>query len=159
MNDTNTTIFGYTDTYASSPLSVSVPKLAYSADYALQNETAGSCQLVNTTTPVNQPETARFAIQDVNNVYAGTDLDPALFSAVKKGKSLLVSMRDTAKLTEGDNEIMYPVTCHMVIKYPVTTGIDEDDILEVALRNFALLFDGTNTAARVKELIRGSLRP
>lgn len=155
-------MFGYEDSKSSSPLSFTdIPNLDYSSDFAVAEQTAKQVIMVNTTTPVDQVESLKFSIQDVNNIYANTNIDPTLYAPSKKGKSVVCSLQDTARITNSttNTHVDYPIKAHFVLQFPVSTSISASDMLKVAKRMFALAFNGANTNARLNELMRGVMKP
>lgn len=161
MAVTYTKSFGFTNTKAASPIEVNIPQLDYASDWTLKSQTADTVVLVNTTTPVDQPYTCRIQIQDVGNVYNGTDIDPVLYGPVKRGKSLLASSRLTMRITnDTTGEITdYPIQINTVIKWPVTSGIAVSDIKTALFENWGQMFDAADDNTRLGELLRGALRP
>lgn len=152
--------FGYTDTNAASPLTIgNVPKLSYATDFAVSTRDAKSVVLSNTTSPLGWPETLRFSIQDVANVYSGTDIDPVLYAPIKKGKSLVCSLQDTAKVGTGAEAVYYPISAHFVLKFPNTSDITVDNITTVVKRMIALAFKDADDTSRIEELIHGVMDP
>lgn len=92
------TSFGYTDS-VSTTISVAVPTLSYAKDFSIRTERAEEVILTNTTSPLDQPETIRFAIQNVGNVYAGTPVAVESQSITKRGVQLLIQLNDILRVT------------------------------------------------------------
>lgn len=162
MVNTYSKSFGFTDTKSATPLEVEVPQIDYASDWTLLSQTAKEVSLVNTTTPVDQPYTCRFAIQDVANVYKGRpDIDPVLYGPTKKGKSLVVDSLPTLRITNDQTGALtdYPLRVYTVCQWPVTAGIDASDLRTIIMQNLGLFFDAAATNDRIDELIRSALRP
>lgn len=164
--------YGYTDSNASAPLSVSVPKLAYAADFAplasIPSSEYQEARIVNTTTPVDQPEEMYIRQRAVKNVYSKrTDIDPVLYAPTKAGKSTVVGVSDTLRVTkaQGSKEnvgdvvsvIDYPVSCHFVFEFPISADIDAADVQPVILRALAATYNNVADTSRLNDIMRGSL--
>lgn len=137
--------FGYTDSLAA-PTSYFVDSMPNTKDdYAIKSQLANEVVLVNTTTPADQVETVRFAITDIANVYNAAEISPTLQSAVKRGKSFVVGLNSTIRVTGDDGIITdYPVQSHIVVKFPLSANISAEDLRRQVLRNLAFLFEGGN---------------
>lgn len=162
MVNTYSKSYGFTDTKSATPLEVQVPQIDYASDWTLLSQTADQVTLVNTTTPVDQQYTARFAIQNVANVYKGRpDIDPVMFGPIKRGKSLVLDTNLVLRFTNDQTgeTTDYPVRTYTVCQWPVTAGIEASDIRTSIMQNLGLFFDGSNTNDRIDELIRSALRP
>lgn len=165
-----TTSFGYTDTKAANPLSISVPQLDYSKDFSRDTRVSrsGEVILTNVTSPLDQPETLRLAIENVANVYANTQIPTYNRSVTTRGVQLLLQTNDILRVSDAassdvdcccDGSFDLPISCHMVIRVPLNQYITADVVMQVAKRNFGMLFDGNNTTARLNQLLRGTLLP
>lgn len=157
--------YGTTDT-KTTKLNVEVPQLDYATDYSVTTEVAGEVILTNTTTPLDQIETIRYALSNVSNVYAGTDIDPAFFSTSKVGRSLLVQLENVYRVTCTDDagsctpyQVDLPVRVHTVVRVPISSYLDADTILEDIKRQFACLFNGAINSDMINKMLRGSLNP
>lgn len=153
------TSFGYEA--ASSSLNVSVPVLDYK-DFSPRKVEATEVELTNMTSPVDQPETLRFAITPINNVYQNTGVDPAYYGASRKGFSVLVQLNDILRVTDSVKPEFvqdFPVSAHIVIRGASSQYVSSDNVYSVVKRLVAALTPGTDTSARLNELIRGALMP
>lgn len=157
------TSFGYTDS-VTTQLSVAVPTLSYAKDFSVKQETASEVVLTNTTSPLDQPETIRYAIQNIGNIYTGTGIDPSFMSVTKRGVSLLVQLNDILRVTPDDVtccDAAYdlPIATHIVIRVPLNSNVDADTVLQVVKRNVAALFEGEADSSRLNAMLRGALKP
>jgi len=151
--------FGYTA--ASKNADISVPVLN-NADFAPRKVEANEVELTNMTSPVDQPETVRFAISNVGNIYANTGIDPAYYGASKKGFSVLVQLNDTMRVTDTEKPEFvqdFPISAHIVIKGASSSYLSSDNVYAVAKRLVSCLTPGSDSSARLNELIRGALMP
>lgn len=148
-----------------------VTALPYDTDFDLTKDGAKECVIANMKAPIDVPESIRFAIEDIANVYAGSDLDPHLYAPLKKGKSVVVGIKDafkvqrviaddsTGAISSLLSETVYPVAAHAVFKFPISTEINAEDVQKVLYRLIAALYKTASDATRLNELMRGSLNP
>lgn len=153
---------GYTDSQEDK--AVLIPDLSYKSDFATSSDTASEVILSNTTSPIDRVETIRFAIQNVKDVYNGTDIDPGVQAASHRGVSLVCQVSDTYSYYDdadpANKRVDLPVSAHLVIKAPKSSFIGADDYLAIAKRAFASLFEtGSTTSDRLVSLLRGALDP
>lgn len=129
---------------------------------------AGESILSNLRTEDGTKYSVRYAINDVNNIFAGTDIEPANAGAVRKGKSLLVKVRHTGRLMENvgtaeEPQLLfkgeYPVEVGITCKFP-NAVVDAYDVRHVVTEAMtALLGDSASTTdeyAQLTKLMSGS---
>lgn len=156
--------FGYTDS-SKTPLSVSVPNLTYASDFSVRDEKSTEIIITNTTSPLDQPETIRFAWQTVGNVYNNTDIATENQAITRRGLQLLTQVNDIIRVTpdseSGHCDCAYdlPISAHLVLRVPLNNNVTADTVMQVALRCVATLFDGSNSTSRLNSMLRGSLKP
>lgn len=158
------TSFGYTNSWnADSALKLEqIPLLTYEREYATKTSVPGDVVLVNTTTPIDQPEYLRFGIQEIANVYANTDIDPSFYAVSKKGSSLVVQVKDVLRVTDtADPNFIQdlPVEAHIVMRVPKSPYVTADMVQTVVNRAIAALFDGNTSSSRINQMLRGALDP
>lgn len=159
MSYSQNTKFGYLEDTATDLTIGAVPALNYANHFAVKENGGNSVVLANTSSPMGWPETLKFQIQDVANIYNNSDVDPVLYAPSKKGKSLLCSINDTIKVGTGADAVMYPISAHFVLKFPNTADVETADIMTVAKRMVALAFNGADDNTRLGKLIHGALNP
>lgn len=156
------TTMGYSDSQTDGK-TVTIPDLAYAADFAVASEAPGCTVLSNLSTPLDQAETIRFQIQDVANIYNGSGVDPTFYASSKKGFSLLVQVNDVARVTSDEDtsfQVDLPVSAHLVIKAPKSQYVTADILRDAALRAVSLLFaTGSTGTERISSLVRGAMTP
>lgn len=160
--------FGYTDTTTATK-SLVIPSLNYVVDFSQKTTgTPSEVILNNLTCPLDQPETLRYAISNIKDVYDGTGIEPSYRSVSRRGVSLVVQLRDVLRigLTEADAAccdpgiIDFPLETHIVFRVPVSQYIDADTVLTVFKRNVSGVFDTNGvTSKMLNGLLRGSLNP
>lgn len=155
------TSFGYTDSVTTTK-NLALPDLSYSADFSVIEDEADQVVITNTTCPLDQPETIRFALSSIADVYSGTGIEPSTRALTKRGISLLVQLNDIMRVTDADGKIVYdlPISSHFVMKVPLNENVTADVALTILKRNVSALFDkGNVTSARLNQLLRSSLKP
>lgn len=160
------TSFGYKDS-VTTMLQLPIPTLSYAKDFSIRTERAEEIILTNTTSPLDQPETIRFAIQNVGNVYAGTPVAVESQSVTKRGVQLLIQLNDILRVTPDEEATTcgcfapydLPISAHIVLRVPLNSNVSADVALQVLKRNVAALFDGDVTSARLNSMLRGALKP
>lgn len=159
------TSFGYTDSSASTPLSVSVPKLNWVKDFSVDSarpRKAGEIFLSNVTSPLDQPEIIRRALETVKNIYNGTGIDPSVYAISKLGFSYLTQVDDILRVTDSSVPQFrqdLPIHAHLVLRAAQSAYITTADLLAVVLRLVGTIFDGAANEAELNALIRGQLTP
>lgn len=160
-----TTSFGYTDTAPAGGATKTLtrPNLNYAVNFAKTEDSDKKSVLVNRTTPFDQPETMRFQLTDVSNIYTGTSIDPSVYATSKAGLSLVCQVNDVLRVTDTVDptfQVDLPISAHMVIKMPKSQYITPANIETVAARCVASLYDTDSTGtSRIEALVRGSMRP
>lgn len=94
--------------------------------FVLTKDNAGEIVKANIKQSDSGVYSTRYAIADVKNIYSGTDVDPSLFGAVKRGKNLLIKVRHTGSRQENGVTVHYPIECGITFKYPVNVVNGED---------------------------------
>lgn len=157
---------GYTDTPISGVSSLTFPRaiLNFEKDFRVKSNTAGKEVVVtNLTCPPDIPEKIRFQYTELNNIYAGTGIEPSVSSPTKKGASVLVQLTDIKSVTDSadpDYRIDLPMSYQLVVKVPISGQITAADIREGLGRLLSALYDsGVTDDARLNALLRGSLVP
>lgn len=155
--------FGYTDSVATTKTLSGLPTISYAADYATIEDKPGQCIITNTTSPVDQPETIRYAANKVANVYTGTGIDPNLYAVSKQGSSVVVQIKDILRATESTTGIAidYPIEAHLVVKTPRSSDVTVSYVTDVIKRliGACLTTDSSDLNDKFKELLRSACKP
>lgn len=143
---------------------IEIAKVNFGADFVEKNTTSkGEVLLTNVTAPVGMPETFRYAIQPIADVYKGSEVDPSLRTSGKRGYSLVISHVCYARETDPNDptyERVLPVMGHTVLKFPATESLTAEFMLQAFQRLLAGWFEtGLHSASRLAQLIRGVLKP
>ena len=135
----------------------------FAADFRTKENGTDEVKIVNTTAPIDRPETIRFAYSEIKDVYKNTDIDPSAYATSRKGVQILAQINEVFSLTD-DTDATYrvdlPVQAHVVIKVPACEYITSSDVLGLVDRLNGCLFDAqTMDASRLQALLRGVLEP
>lgn len=160
-----TTSFGYTDTVPTGGATKEFPRpnLNYSADFAKMEDSENKCIITNLTSPYDQPESMRFELSDIKNIYNGTSIDPSAYAASRAGISLVCQVNDVLRVTDSEDstyQVDLPISVHFVIKMPKSQYITASDIEKVVARCVSSMYDtDSNGTSRLDALVRGSMVP
>lgn len=135
----------------------------FASDFRTKENGVNEVKLVNTTSPIDRPETLRFAYSEIKDVYKNTDIDASVMAPSHKGVQILAQLNDVYTLTD-DADASYrvdlPVSAHVVIKIPACEYITSSDVLGLVDRLNGSLFDSqTMDSNRLQALLRGVLEP
>lgn len=137
--------------------------LNFKADFREKAKSATEAVITNITSPFDRPERIRFAVSDISNVYAGTDIDPSVYSPSRRGVSVLAQVTSIASVTDSndaDFRVDLPISAHIVLKVPSSEHLDAGKIQTIVARLVSSLFEtGDESTSRLDALIRGSLLP
>lgn len=154
-----------TDTAVSGVTSLTLPRavLNFAADFKVKSNTPEEAIITNLTSPIDAPETFRFAVSPIKDIYRNSGIEPTMYSPSRRGVNLLVQVVDTLTVTDSADtayKVMLPIEAHLVCKIPANELVTEDVIIAFIGRLTSGLFDtGLATSARAKALLRGSLLP
>lgn len=160
-----TTSFGYTDTVPAGGATKTLtrPNLNYSSDYVKMEDSENKCIITNLTAPYDQPESIRFELADIKNIYNGTSIDPSVYAASRAGISLVCQVNDILRVTDSVDstyQVDLPVSVHLVIKIPKSQYITALDVEKVVTRCVSSMYDTDSTGvSRLDALVRGSMVP
>lgn len=153
--------WNFSDTTTTSVGQIQPATINYSADFAKKISDASSVVITNLTSPLDRPETIRYAVSRVNNVYAGTGIEPSFHAPAKSGVSILV--QDNVVLSDviGESRVDLPMSTHIVIKVPYNELITDSVLLTLLSRIVGCCYDqsGASAAPRLSRLARGALLP
>lgn len=99
-----------------------LPPLNFDEDFVLLSDDPGNSVYTDITSPIDQPATLRIATRDVANCYAGTSIDPASFLASRKGRDIVVQVREVVKITDSDDATyakLFPISAGLTMSVPM----------------------------------------
>lgn len=148
---------------ATSGVTHELPSVDYSQFSELERGSRQELWITNTTSPVDSPETVRFAIQNVNDIYAGSEILPSYRATSKAGRQLLIQLNDVLRLTDSADPTYHadlPFSGHIVLRFPTnesTTAL----ALQVFYERLVRMAYATGVAddTRLEALMRGALKP
>jgi hypothetical protein len=137
--------------------------LNYTQDFTKRETKANQAIISNLTSPLDRPETIRFAYQGIADVYKGTGIDPSVYASSRKGFSVLVQVNDTISVVDSDTKkrVDLPISAHLVFKGPQHEAVSGEVIRQLIARVIGALYEeGAATPdARINSLIRGAVLP
>lgn len=142
---------------------IEIEQVNFGADFVEKVSNKNEIIITNTNAPVGLAETFRFAIQPIEDIYRGSEVEPALRSNAKRGVSILVQhtfvMRETDP-SDATYERFVPFTAHTVLKFPSSEALTATLAEKTLRRHLAGWYlTGTNGADRISQLVRGVLLP
>lgn len=160
-----TTSFGYTDTTPAGGATKELtrPNLNFNVDFAKTEDSENKCILTNLTSPYDQPESMRFELADIKNIYNGTSIDPSVYAPSRAGISLLCQVNDILRVTDSEDstyQVDLPISVHFVVKMPKSQYITAHDIESVVARCVSSMYEtDSDGVSRLDALVRGSMVP
>lgn len=155
----------YTDTAVTggTAIKLSLPQLNWGADFRVTRDDAGEAKVTNLTSPLDQPESFRFAHSTVQDVYKNTGIDPTLYYASRRGTQILCQLTDVYSVTDSsspDYLALLPVEAHLVVKVPNNDLLTPERVEALITRMLAGLYEtDQNQYTRLSGLLRGALLP
>ena len=142
-------------------------RVNYAADFRVTRDTPSTggaeVKITNLTSPIPFPEDFRFSVSNVNNIYAGTAIDPSFWGPTRSGVSILCQLTESWSVTDTEDPtylVGLPVSAHLVIKVPrseqVTPALVEGLVGRLVSGLYETGDEGTN---RLSSMLRGSLKP
>lgn len=135
----------------------------FPVDFAVVSDVPGELSVTNTTCPTDRTEKFRFACSDVKDVYKGAGIDPNLYTASRYGTSVLVQLTDIYSVVDSVDpkyQAALPLSGHIVLKMPNNQLLTGEMIQAFLGRLCDGMFNtGVADSARLKSLLRGSLKP
>lgn len=139
---------------------LTIPVLNYDADFRLKSTTANEVSMVNTTTSLDEDETIRLSVSEINDIYKNTGISADIISNTRQGYSLLVQVVRTVKVTDPNNSAFssyLPLSAHMVIKIPKAEGVTNDVVQDLITRTIGAFYD--NGAIKALAMLKGAISP
>lgn len=139
---------------------LTLPLLNYKADYRVKSESSKEAIITNITTPLDQPESIRFGISEIANIYSKSGINTDLISGPMKGINVLTQINEVIKVTDSANAAFsqyLPMSAHLVLKIPQSGYITEAVVNTFIKRLIATLYE--NGVSIIPSLTRGVLLP
>jgi hypothetical protein len=147
--------------------SITIPAMTWGSDWAVaqqRNETSRSVLLQNLSSGLLTPQSFMVSQRELQNVYANTTVDRALWAPTTKGQRLTIGFKDSPYLTDSADAAwlqVLPILVELRISIPysqyVTAAVVEHEIA----RMIGGLYETgqTSMATRLTRLLRGALTP
>lgn len=155
----------YTDTAISGISSLNLPLsvVNFPVDFRVKVDDPGEAIVTNLTSPIERPETFRFAITEIRDVYKNTSIDANVAAPTRRGVSILCQLNDVYSITDSSDatyQVNLPMQGHIVLKIPSNDLITADVMKTFLGRLVDGLFNsGVVSSGRLASLARGSLLP
>jgi hypothetical protein len=154
----------YTDTTGGATHEIDIPSVNFGADFRIASSEPDELVLTNLTSPLGFAEVARIQTKPLNDIYANTTVDKALYAASRKGRQIYINLADILRATDSSDasfEMALPLSGSLLVKFPQNPLITQSIIVTFIERMIGLLFetDDVSMSPRIQALIRGSLKP
>lgn len=140
-----------------------LPAINWRTDWAKTSDVSCSASLSYKPAPFDAPQTVKFSVSRISNIYAGSPVDPSYQLPYKRGMSILCQVNLVATVTDSQDStfrVDLPLSAHMVIKAPLSGLITVGNIRTVAERAMALIYEqGIVDDTRLTELLKESMLP
>lgn len=146
---------------SATPWTVSVPKAAWSSDYAVTDITPTSVKMQNSaSSDMVVPEFVEFGRQPVANVYNGTSVPQNMQHSVKSGIRTLNKDVLLFKVTNSvsGQEVIFPITVNVTAVVPTMPLLTEAVVNWAVTRGLTTLFKDSNVPANIARQVKGDLR-
>lgn len=152
----------YKDTLTA-PKNISVVNLSYATDFKKSSDEPEEAIITNITgSELTSPESLRYGVSQVANVYTGTRTDATTQFPSKKGVQILVELNENYRAVNSVTglEVDLPCKGRIVLRVPNNSAVTADLIGDLLQRTIAAAFaTNLSTSSRVVGLVRGSLLP
>lgn len=142
---------------------IAVADLSYTTDYTKVTDEPDEAVIGNTTsTELTSPESIRYGVSQVANVYTGTSTDATSQFPSRKGVQILVEINENYRAVNSvtGQEVDLPCKGRIVLRVPSNSAVNATLLQDLLTRTIAAAFaTGKITSSRVVELARGSLLP
>lgn len=118
--------------------------------YFCSRDVPGEAIFTNKSATLNQPNTIRFAVQTIADMFKGTEV-PVGASQVRSGLSMLAQVNEVWKVDDAADalaSIYYPASAHIVIRVPNEELVTSTVVADLVRRLLgAVLLDADDTLA------------
>jgi hypothetical protein len=156
-----TTTWNYTA--AAATKQPTIPDVDFSTFTELNRGPKSDFWMTNGTSPLDSPETVRTKIQNIGNIYDGTQILPSYFATSKAGRSIFIQLNDILTATDSADStyrVDLPFSGHVELKFPTHALITGDMLLAFYERLMSMAFaTGVVTKSRLEALMRGTTKP
>jgi len=156
-----TVTLNFTDTAGGTAPTITMSAINYGTDFVKVANQAGLADLSNLTSPTDAPNTVRFSLNPISDIYKGTPVTDAYKSPNKSGFSLLSQCNVVATITDSEDatyRVDLPLSAHIVLKAPYDANITTAHLVTISNRALGGLYE-TDGTLRVGNMARGGLLP
>jgi hypothetical protein len=147
--------------------SITIPALTWGSDWAVaqqRNEGSNSVLLQNLSAGLLTPQSFMVSKRELQNVYANTTVDRALWAPTTKGQRLTIGFKDSPYLTDSADASwlqVLPVLAELRVSVPYSQYVTASVVEYVISRMIAGLHETgqTTMTTRLTRLLRGALTP
>lgn len=129
--------------------------------YAVTTDVAGETRLTNINSPIGLPEVLSYRASNINDIYANSGIERALYTPTRRGISVNVHLRQTWSATDADTptapSYALPVTASLTLRIPQNEFIATSNVVDLYSKVIALLYP--NNQNNIAALLRSSLNP
>jgi hypothetical protein len=156
-----TTSWNYTQT--GNPKNLPVPDIDFSKFTQMDKSTKSEKWLNNLTSSLDIPETAKFKITNIGNIYDKTEILPVYYATSKAGRELFWQLNDILTASDSENPTFsqdLPVSGYVALKFPTNALMTSDALLTFYERLVSMVLDtGAVTKSRLEAMMHGSSIP
>lgn len=153
-----TSSFGFTNTTASTTVTIKPVDLKITSNYALKEDEPTSVVEDNKTCPLDQPEIISFRCREIPTV--NSDIVNQYPAPVKTGVQYIITAEEL--LSTRDDSIGYrvddPIVAYLTIRHPKSGNITSEHVQTVINRLLGALYK-TDGTSRLDDLMRSALKP
>lgn len=121
------------------------------ASYVCSRDVPGEALFVNSAGALDQPNTVRFAVQTISDLFKGSDLTPSEYQT-RSGLSMLAQVAEVWKVDDAADalaSLYYPASAHIVVKVPNDALVTSTVVADLVRRLLgAVLLDNDDTLAQ-----------
>lgn len=167
----STYLGGPDTTVDGSDVTITLGRPNFGADWRVENEvnkTTGDnkqkyIDLRNLRSPIDAPETVRFSVRSIDDVYKKSSIATVARLQTTSGFNVMAQLNETVKFTSSDDPFavqMAPITARLVLEGPNSPLITPAHLKWILERLFSLFFEtGDGSTDRINALIQGILLP
>lgn len=151
----------FTDTTGGTAPSITMAAKNYGADFAVKGNITDQVDVTNLTSPTDAPNTERYSLNPIKDIYKGTSVTEMYKSPNKGGFSLLSQCNIIATITDSEDStyrVDLPISAHVVLKAPYDANITTTHLTTAIVRALGGLYE-TDGSSRLASAVRGALTP
>lgn len=167
----STYLGGPDTTVTGSDVTITLGRPNFGKDWRVENEVSKTTgvdkqkyvDLRNLRSPIDAPETVRFSVKVVEDLYKKSTIAPAARLQTTSGFNVMAQLNERVKFTSSDDPFavqMAPLTARLVLEGPSTPLITPAHLKWILERLVSLFFEtGSGSTDRINALIQGILLP